>query len=540
MQTSSTTLWAESNPDHNQQYDQLRTIVRRRISQASGPLFDTDAAGIYGAFLAALPREHRQVYECRACRKFADTHGRLAMIDDRGRLVPIIWDPEDAPPFFRAAVAACARIVRRARVTGVRVFGTAEIGVRDNVDGHGRRWWHFWGAVPEIMVYQNPLKTADQRAAELRADFMLLRRSLPQYDAPTYVQALSLLESGNLYRPEKTVATVRWFLGVKTVLANVPSSSLAAEHLLWRAVATAPAGFAHFKNGVLGTLLDDIKAGATFAMIERNWREKLDPTQYQRPSALPSEGNVKRAEEIVQRLASSGALARRYARLDEVEAIWCERPRLGRAPEGGVFAGVPTRGRVPERPSVEQPPVTMTWVKFRDQVLPHASTIEFRAHPLPDTYAAIVTAQNPEAPPILQWDREGARNPFSWYTYSYGSYSSQWGLQRRHWHRVTAVALQPSMWRGGAAQWGESVFFLLSGCRDERPADLCLFPEILRAEYREVRRTIEAHSRGRRLSGHEQASACGIWLTRDMVPRGRRFRVASETGTQTYVLDRWD
>ena len=69
----------------------------------------------------------------------------------------------------------------------------------------------------------------------------------------------------------------------------------------------------------------------------------------------------------------------------------------------------------------------MTWDKFQRTVLPSAERIEFLA-PSHGSYTALVTAANAEAPPILQWDRDGARNPVSWYFWNGGSSASQFGL----------------------------------------------------------------------------------------------------------------
>ncbi len=56
----------------------------------------------------------------------------------------------------------------------------------------------------------------------------------------------------------------------------------------------------------------------------------------------------------------------------------------------------------------------MTWEKFARTVLPDAETIELYVPAEAAPYVAMVTAANPQAPPILQWDRAERRNPVSW------------------------------------------------------------------------------------------------------------------------------
>lgn len=49
------------------------------------------------------------------------------------------------------------------------------------------------------------------------------------------------------------------------------------------------------------------------------------------------------------------------------------------------------------------------------KVMPAASHLTVKVPNRADRFAALVTAVRPDAPPILRWDRDEARNPFSWY-----------------------------------------------------------------------------------------------------------------------------
>ena len=80
------------------------------------------------------------------------------------------------------------------------------------------------------------------------------------------------------------------------------------------------------------------------------------------------------------------------------------------------------------------PTVTITWEKFRRTVLGSARKIEFYVPGKEECYTAILTAEDQEAPPIILWDTEENRNPFSWYVYSGGS---------------TPVQMEPVAWLCG-------------------------------------------------------------------------------------------
>ena len=145
------------------------------------------------------------------------------------------------------------------------------------------------------------------------------------------------------------------------------------------------------------------------------------------------------------------------------------------------------------------------------------------------------------APPVLQWDRADRRNPVNWYVYPSGSPARQWGVQPG-WVDATALVLLPPMWGGedDHAHQGKGVIAVLAGCRDERDAGIALFPEVLKSEYRAIRATIEAHSRGAKLAGRAEASACGLDLRAGRT-WDQQVRVTDRRGAQTvYSLDRWD
>jgi hypothetical protein len=168
---------------------------------------------------------------------------------------------------------------------------------------------------------------------------------------------------------------------------------------------------------MVGTLLMDISAGLSPDAIKARWAEKMNPTQYMRAQAAPAAGNIAQAEKIISTLHAAGALQRRYARLDDVQQfLWrAPAPKAPAAAPGGVFGHLTpkAKGPAPEAPALPQQ--TMTWEKFQRTVLPGALTIELEVPVSPDRFMALVTAAQPGAPPILQWDSDELRNSVSWY-----------------------------------------------------------------------------------------------------------------------------
>src|SRR5690242_596239 len=98
----------------------LRNVQTDFEQRATGePIFTTDVTNLFETYLAAIPEEHRQHYTCHACRDFVRRFGGLVTIDAAGKTIPLFWEKSDVPGELVNATAAVARLVRRAKVTGV-------------------------------------------------------------------------------------------------------------------------------------------------------------------------------------------------------------------------------------------------------------------------------------------------------------------------------------------------------------------------------------------------------------------------------------
>jgi hypothetical protein len=549
MQAVSVSELVGKQASEDEIYERFLVSIRLNFVDVAVPtpaVFVTDATGLFDAFLANLPADRRQHYTCNACRRFVDRFGGLVRIDDDGSIVPAMWNRADAPEFFRNSVSDLARLVQRAKVTGVHISDEGTYGLPSNKSKVAPyEWNHMSVVLPTRLIYRSTaLKTADQRAAELLEEYRMLQRGLSEFPIDIVRQAHALLTSGNLYRSEKCIGVAKWLLDLHEKREASKSSSW-RDNLTWLAVATAPTGFCHVRSSMIGTLLEDVQAGMRFAQIKRRFDEKMNPLQYQRPQAAPSAGNIAQAEKVVRELQAAGALDRRFAKLEDIQCVWKPEPAKEQPAKPGVFGHLRTKEEQMKRRTIEltQPAVTMTWEKFARTILPEATAIDMLIPSGHANFSALVTSTNPETPPILQWDREDKRNHVSWYLYSGGSPASQWNLRAGAYVKVTGIALQPSMWdpERDYSHQGKSVFFLLEGAKDSGyRSGAAFFPETLRSEFHPVRSTMEAYAQRAILAGKDEATACGV-----KAEEGKRwsytFRVMNKAGQRlTYTLDRWD
>ena len=526
-------------------YDELLVYIRNSFEifaqDPNEPLFTTDVTDLYEEFLNHLPDDARQHYNCRACRNFVNRYGGLVKIDSHGMLSPVMWKLlTDVPEFFRPAIFAMRDVVVHAKVTGIFVTDEKRLGVPKTGE-----WSHMAVDVPAsrrlLKRYQDPNKIA----AEHNENARMLKSAILKYKVSTIESAVNMLRSGSLFRSEKVLPNAEWLLEVAKSPAHKQDSKYVStkfSNIIHLKAATAPSGFCHISSGMLGTLIDDIGEGYDFDFIKNRFNEKMDPLRYQRPQAAPSAGNVLRAEKIFEELGLKDSLKRRFARIDEIQTIWKPQNRTPNEVSSGIFANVKTKQSL-EKPTItpRMPYITMTWEKFNRTVLPTAKKIEYLVPMSNNSYGAMVTAEDPDAKPIILWDKEEARNPFSWYMYARGSYASSWNLKEGTHVNVAGIALQPNLWQPGYEHLGKGVFLILEGCRDTKNGSLGLFPEILRGELREVRSTIEAFSRSGKIDGTEEASACGLIIQESTRTWGSiRLRVTTDVGISMYTLDRWD
>lgn len=513
-------------------FDILADAAREHFADMAakyGPaIFQTNAPDLDAIYIDNIPQQLRQHHTCSACRSFFHRYGSLAFITESGAVVPAIWPDAGLPHLYEDAVKAVRRAVASARIVGP--FLSKEKTWGQPVTGE---WTHFAVASPK--VFHSALETARQAMAQRREHFGTLSRALAEFKPATISQALTLLESDALYRTEKVIGPVRFLHNLHASIASAKGKD-AKRNIVWLASALAPAGHCTPRSGMVGTLLEDIIAGMPFEDVKKRFAVKMHPLSYMRPQVAAATGNIKQAEEIITKMGLEGALSRRFARLEEVRTIWLPAaPKEAPAP-GGVFAHLKAKGESAARP-IEATPTPITWDKFSKSVLPGA--LEIRVHMAPImNFGAIVTATDPDAAPIFQWDNPDDRNPFSWYVYNGGSAPASWQMTPGDWATVTGIALQPSMWASDSEHHGKAAIFLLAGCADTRNNDLALFPECLRAELHPIRKTIEQFSHSRSIDGKEESSACGIIVGK--ANNSHKISVRSAIGTAYYCIDRWD
>lgn len=506
-------------------------------------IFQTDAKGLFDLYLSNLSHTV-QVHTCDTCRQFFDRYGSLVVIDSAGRQHPLMWSIKDEDiqniPFYDRAILDLHRAVARARITNV--FLTENLVLGSPITGD---WSHFAVKLPDYMEFAHPLLSLDEKVGALIQDHETVERAIREFSLDSLQLAVGLLKTDAMYRSEAVLGPAQWLYNLKQNTVDAKSKQQYSNHI-WREIATAPDGFKHPRNSMIGSLIEDLESGIGLEAAKKNFNYKLDPTKYQRPTSAPKEGNINQAEKIIAKLDSSGSLKRRYAVLEDLqETLWAWKEQPKKKQPEGTFAHLRDLDTDAANRKQGQNPTKhrVTFAKFTRDVLPDAIDIRIFVPNASSNFTAFVTADDPEAPPILQWDTKDIRNPVSWYVYPHsGSLPSAWHLHANTWHKVTAIANFPHTWNGRpATNIAPAALFVIEGCRDTSgESGLGLFPEILKSEYHSIRATIEAHSVAGKIKGAKHASACGLGF-RSKGSTQYELVVTNKGGLKTcYTVDRWD
>lgn len=533
MNTSATTVGSDKD------YDRYLSNVRDRFASFTRepvPLFRTSVENLFDIYLDAIGPNRRQHYTCSACRNFVNRFGGLVVVDSCGSLQSPLWWVDDVPDELVEATVSASQAVLGSKITGV--FYASESVLGTPATGN---WHHLSVTIPQNMRHTSRVQTPFQASAEKSQDFQQMITALDDFSVSMLEQAVKLLESEAMYRSEKVLGVAQWLLGVARQWKDCIRSR--RQNLLWLAVAKAPAGFCHPRSSMIGTLLEDIREGMSFETIKRRFADKMHPLQYQRPQSLPSAGTVKQAEEMVAKMGIAPSLPRRFARLDELVALWTPTPEEPKQGSGGVFGHLQTKDRTKQ--AVADIPVNagrITWEKFRRTILGTADAIEVKVPHGNSPFGAFLTAVNSDAPPIIQWDNEDRRNPVSWYLWHNGSPASQFGLAAGAYAKVNAITLCPAHWHDESAfsHQGRQITLVIDGARDARNPSYGLFPEVLKSDLHAVRSVIEAYSQGGSPEAVD-APAAGLFLqASSRASWDTTVRVTAGGLRTEYVLERWD
>lgn len=495
------------------------------------------AKPLFAQYLAGFPEAERQHHNCRCCSQFIHRFGDLAFVSATGELVSALWDAAAVPDEFKDSVARMQQAVVRSTEI-LHPFTEVPGNTLGIAETNG--WNHFQIKHPDLD------EVAKDKVGELRGKGIekheQLTKTLATYPVVVIRDAAHLLQGDILNMSHKYRGVAERMLSFATSLENIKNLKH-RSNLIWRESASVGEAYTHANGNVLGRLMDDVAAGKPTHVIIRNSNLLTDPTVYQRVVAAPTQGNVQVAIKIMTELGmTEDDLMRRAARLEEIETFW--KPTEAKAPEAkpaGMFADLVTKeaeAKPVDKPLIA-PEVKVTLRTFMEEVINKGKALSMQmyisAAPLADIN---FTAPVKEDAGRLFWfdDHEDRRVRISWFTKDKPIAPRDLNLAVGSWVNITALADVPPMWFNASnprSQEFSVCAAILEGAQMKLDCTMCLFPELLHPDLREISRVIETFSKNRKLIDNDKGTTTGTPLGRG----SHLVRVTTALGISTYRIE---
>lgn len=509
-------------------YQHLSDAASERLSDNQSPVFmvDTDRRQLYTRYLDALPTEVKQQYNCNTCRGFVRRYGGLAIVNDDGSLMPILWSSEMSA-LMSPAEPGCVALARH--FEGAKVLTefkiTSEVKAKMRSAAQSGGFNHMYLEAPDRRVQEVKGLPGFAKASTTELAKML-SRVFEDNSLATVQRVAQIFETDKLPQAHQHIAAARWLLNLMEhdkIKLHGKADETSRHNLLHRYAAEAFVGCVNqLRNGALSTLLEGIEAGKPWEDIEREWKQKTDPLIYLRPQAAPTAGNINASEKLFHQLGIKNSdLRRRYAVFDDIpqDAIMWQSQQLAKDTKPStlrLFAHISPKPPQPASPSASDlPPTRITFTNFILKILPTAKRIQYKLSTHNPLYFFITGL--PDTVPLMQWHHANTTNRASWYIYHKPKAVNYHNLYANAWNDVNALIPFPHLWDGVPltttfplpdaneyenskkskfyhAKHGFQYLLLLNDIIDYSNKGLCLFPTLLKSEFHGARATIEKFS----------------------------------------------
>ena len=505
---------------------------------------------LFDAFMSGLKNDkERQEYNCSCCRNFVNRYGHLAVIGDDGLPKSLLWDESKVIPRFAKSFEAMRKIVESSEFTRVfqsdqNFFGKPEVG------GFAHMCFDL-GNVPNP-THNNGRKTPVQASLISVADYKHLRENIMWFSLKTIAEVLALFENHEILKQYPSFKNRLAKIHAVSKLWNEHRDNRIRENALWYTVAMETPDIIYFGNTVLGKLLTSLEnvKNCNPALIERTLKEAIDeftsrtnPEVYMRPTEPPKQGTVTQAEKIIAERGLAPSFQRRQAAVEDLSNFYWK-PQVQETQQSektGFFKDIQVKNAKTETKKPRISGGIMTYVKFARDVLPKAKSIKlFVPNHASSNWTALLTAVNPDSPPIFKWDKLDQRNTVSSFVLKEPGRPEVWSMTGRTEAEVVGIIQHPRDFGNKLGEYSEyrPVLFLIKDAKlPAGQTPVCLFPEDMIPELYDVRSVIEAYSAVNRASDHSGAVS---GYSMHAGSPGFVIIVETETSEVVITLDRFE
>ena len=389
------------------------TVHSKFVELSKQELYVTvDGDRLWETYLQSFPEGTNPIYktrtehDCSCCKQFVRNIGPVVAVVN-GKLQSIWGDYKDMAYPFNEVAAALDALVLSSPITNLfrpsePAYGAEQ--TKQLLEGQVINWNHFHGKVAAKHFTKQP----DKARGDYRTTVQVFKRGLEELHSSAVMQVLELIDSNAIYRGAAHRAAVLAFQTAQDQFKSLPLGSVDRDVYVWtNAVGQA----AHFRNTVIGTLVQDLSEGIDLEHAVRGFETKVAPTNYKRTTALITPGMVKAAMKTIDDLGLEPALERRFANIGDVDVnnvLWVDnsvKAHMKGGVEGLLMANV---GTATGRTSANAVDITVD--EFMSTVVPKAQGMSLLVQGKYLSNLVSLTAPvHPDSGKLFKWD-----NDFGW------------------------------------------------------------------------------------------------------------------------------
>jgi len=367
---------------------------------------------LWEKYLQSFPEGTNPIYktrtehDCSCCKNFVRNIGTVVAVVN-GKLQSV-WGVKGAEYPFNGVAAALDALVLSMPITNLFRSSEASYGAEQTkqllAGGTIMNWNHFHGKVAS----RHLTNQVDKARGDFRTAAQVFKRGLEELSPASVAQVLELIDSNAIYRGAEHRAAVVTFQKAQNQYLTLPQGGTERDTYVWT---SAVGQAAHFRNTVIGTLVQDLSEGIGVEHAVRSFEVKVAPTNYKRTTALITQSMVKAAMATITELGLEPALERRLATIGDVSVnnvLWVDnsvRSHMKGGVEGLLMAHVDTTtGRTSSKSE------DIGIVDFMSKVVPKAQGMSLlvQGKYLPNL-VSLTAPVNPDSGKLFKWD-----NDFGW------------------------------------------------------------------------------------------------------------------------------
>lgn len=500
-----TGLLPEAQEHADVTYNGLLAAVKAnllKVNNSTDAIFLVDVKeakgrSLFTHYLNTFPEPVRPQYNCRTCAQWLKLYGQQVLVND-GVLTAFAFTRDDAyAPEVNAVLAILAKTVESCVIVAQKADNNP-----DYVIPSSEKFNHFSGRLFSSSRHLDFKLSGAETVAkvnEWREAVRVVTETLNKYKLEDVQTFSDLFKFGQFSHAKKFVAEAKIFSELHQEY-HASKHTYVKTNLVWEALGKNFTTLFHFNGSSVGALLDYIAKGQKAYGISE-FKKYTDGINFKRPTELPTEREIELATKRVNDEGLASAFKRRFATVDDIQ-YWLWKPAesvpVEKPTADDLFGNMKKKDPVVETRQIVSGG-NITLVKFIDEVLPKAKKI-VAVTPRGEKYnfAQMVAATDPDAKPLLKFDKLEHRNTVSQYIYHEGSTPAIWFEDELVYHEVLGITTTSDHWSNVELKFGvpvDNIVLILKGAKDRKNNTVGLFPEIVKDEYRDLRRVIEEYSR---------------------------------------------